>query len=60
MGFLQSKGKVNKGIKETIINEPEKFISFNNGLSVTVEDIELEKRIVTKTFRISKLIGLQL
>ncbi|MDB2371090.1 AIPR family protein [Alphaproteobacteria bacterium] len=59
--FLQSKGKVNKGIKETIANEPEKFISFNNGLSVTVEDIELERSDNDQNFfKISKLIGLQI
>ena len=59
--FLQSKGKVNKGIKETIANEPEKFISFNNGLSVTVENIILEKSDTDKNFfKISKLEGMQI
>lgn len=59
--FLQSKGKVNKGIKETIANEPEKFISFNNGLSVTVEQIELDNQGSDKNFfKISKLVGLQI
>ena len=59
--FLQSQGKVNKGIKKTISEEPEKFISFNNGLSVTVEDIELEKIGTDKSsFKISKLVGLQI
>lgn len=32
--FLQFRG-VNKGIKETIRNEPEKFIAYNNGLTIT-------------------------
>jgi hypothetical protein len=32
--FLQFKG-VNKGIKETIRKEPEKFIAYNNGLTIT-------------------------
>lgn len=32
--FLEFKG-VNKGIKETIKKEPEKFIAYNNGLTVT-------------------------
>lgn len=35
--FLQFKG-VNKGIKETIRNEPEKFIAYNNGLTITAID----------------------
>lgn len=32
--FLDFRG-VNKGIKETIKNEPEKFIAYNNGLTIT-------------------------
>lgn len=32
--FLQFKG-VNRGIKQTIKNEPEKFIAYNNGLTIT-------------------------
>ncbi|WP_316820829.1 AIPR family protein [Pedobacter gandavensis] len=32
--FLQFKG-VNKQLKETIIQEPEKFIAYNNGLTIT-------------------------
>ncbi|MGR5294717.1 AIPR family protein [Vibrio mediterranei] len=32
--FLQFKG-VNRGIKQTIKNEPDKFIAFNNGLTIT-------------------------
>ena len=59
--FLQSKGKVNKGIKDTISSEPEKFIAFNNGLSVTVEDIEFNNVKNGKDFfTISKLSGLQI
>ncbi len=32
--FLQFKG-VNKGIRETIRKEPEKFVAYNNGLTIT-------------------------
>ncbi|WP_300599992.1 AIPR family protein [Niabella sp.] len=35
--FLQFKG-VNKQIKDTIIKEPEKFIAYNNGLTITATD----------------------
>lgn len=38
--FLQDKVMVNKGIKNTIINEPSKFVSYNNGISIIVDDIE--------------------
>ena len=38
--FLQFRG-VNKGMKETIRNNPERFIAFNNGLTITGIDKEL-------------------
>ena len=38
--FLQFRGKVNKGIRNTIQNEPEMFFSYNNGLSATAEIVE--------------------
>jgi hypothetical protein len=41
--FLQAKGKVNKGIRDTIKNTPEMFLSYNNGLSITADSIELEE-----------------
>jgi hypothetical protein len=37
--FLQFKGKVNKGLRDTIIHEPHMFFSYNNGLSVTAEEV---------------------
>jgi hypothetical protein len=41
--FLQFRG-VNKGIRETIRKEPEKFVAYNNGLTITATsgDISLE------------------
>lgn len=40
--FLQARGKVNKGLRNTIINQPEKFFAYNNGLTTTAEAIETE------------------
>jgi hypothetical protein len=40
--FLQLKGKVNQGIRSTIIEEPQMFLAFNNGLSVTASGLEVE------------------
>lgn len=40
--FLQMKGKVNKGIRETIRNEPYMFLAYNNGISTTAEEITIE------------------
>ena len=41
--FLQVRGKVNKGIRDTIRNEPHMFFSYNNGLSATADSIEIDK-----------------
>jgi len=37
--FLQARGKVNKGIRQTILNEPERFLAYNNGISATAESV---------------------
>jgi len=39
--FLQFRGGVNKGIRNTLKNEPEMFFAYNNGLTVTAEKIEV-------------------
>lgn len=41
--FLQTKGKVNKGIRNTILNNPNMFFAYNNGIAATAESIELEE-----------------
>ena len=42
--FLQQKNKVNRGIKDTIINEPEMFLAYNNGITVTANEIETSRK----------------
>ena len=39
--FLQAKGKVNKGIRKTILKEPHRFLAYNNGISATAESVKL-------------------
>lgn len=39
--FLQVKGAVNKGIRDTLRDEPEMFLAYNNGISVTAESVEI-------------------
>lgn len=39
--FLQSRGKVNRGIQETIKNEPRSFLAYNNGVSMTASEISV-------------------
>jgi len=41
--FLDFRG-VNKGIKETIRKEPEKFIAYNNGLTITATNVSISER----------------
>lgn len=41
--FLQFTGKINKGIRETIKNEPQMFLAFNNGIAATADHIELDE-----------------
>tara|TARA_Y100000589_G_scaffold329548_1_gene376458 strand:- start:12 stop:2090 length:2079 start_codon:yes stop_codon:yes gene_type:complete len=38
--FLQAKGKVNKGIRETLDKEPNMFFGYNNGITATASEIE--------------------
>jgi len=38
--FLQARGKVNKGIRTTILNEPEMFFAYNNGITATAQEVE--------------------
>ena len=41
--FLQARGKVNKGIRTTILNEPEMFFAYNNGITATARGIEVKE-----------------
>ena len=38
--FLQARGKVNQGIRNTIQNNPEMFFAYNNGITATAESVE--------------------
>ena len=42
--FLQARSKVNKGIKNTLDNDPGHFFAFNNGITATAEGIQTEVR----------------
>lgn len=56
--FLSTKVAVNKMIRETIRNEPQRFFAFNNGISVTAMDVAIERNdmgtfiIAAKDFQI--------
>jgi hypothetical protein len=39
--FLQARGKVNQGIRKTLLEQPDRFLAYNNGISATAEDVRL-------------------
>ncbi|AIF47323.1 AIPR family protein [Dyella japonica] len=57
--FLGDSRKVNKGIRETLRNDPGMFFAFNNGLTVTVSDLELDRNSDGQT-EITTARGLQI
>lgn len=38
--FLQARAQVNKGIRATILNEPQMFFAYNNGITATAQEVE--------------------
>lgn len=42
-GFLSERGKVNRGIRSTIQNEPHMFFAYNNGLTATASRVDLNE-----------------
>ena len=41
--FLQARGKTNKGIRHTILNEPGMFFAYNNGITATAEQVSCDR-----------------
>lgn len=39
--FLSARGNVNRGLRETIVNDPDMFCAYNNGITVFAKEIEL-------------------
>jgi len=56
--FLQARGNVNKGIRATILNEPEMFFAYNNGITATAQ--EVETRQTAEGLQIIRLKDLQI
>ena len=40
--FLQSRGKVNSGMRKTIASQPERFFCYNNGITATAESVNID------------------
>lgn len=57
--FLQVRGEINKGIRTTILEEPDRFFAYNNGLTATASEIDLEQSN-EGALRIRRLVDLQI
>lgn len=53
--FLQARGKVNKGIRSTILENPHRFFAYNNGITATAELIEFKNENGLKISRVRNL-----
>lgn len=40
--FLQAKGKINKGLQQTLRDEPNRFLAYNNGLCCTAAEVAIQ------------------
>ncbi|SCG67775.1 AIPR family protein [Micromonospora coxensis] len=38
--FLQTKGGVNRGIRDTLLHNPDRFLAYNNGITATASTVE--------------------
>jgi len=56
--FLQFRGNVNKGIRTTILNDPDMFFAYNNGITATAEDVEVRR--TPDGFALDKIVNLQI
>jgi hypothetical protein len=56
--FLQARGKVNQGIRATILNEPHMFFAYNNGITATAQDVET--RMTDAGLQITRIKDLQI
>jgi hypothetical protein len=58
--FLQFTGKINNGIRNTILKEQNMFLAYNNGITATADKIELGESDNGKGFFISKVQNFQI
>lgn len=53
--FLSARGKVNQGIRRTILNQPDRFFAFNNGITATATHVDINAQ-----GQISRILDLQI
>ena len=52
--FLQATGIINQGIKKTLSDEPEMFMTYNNGISTTAKSIVIDEEKSDEDFVVIK------
>jgi hypothetical protein len=57
--FLQAKVATNKGIRETIREEPIRFFAYNNGITATASSVEIDQK-PGRMCRITRITDLQI
>ena len=58
--FLQTRASVNKGIRDTLLNAPSRFLAYNNGVTATASDVDFETDESGKPVAIRSMTGLQI
>lgn len=58
--FLQTRGAVNKGIRDTLLNAPGRFLAYNNGVTATASDVDFETDEAGRPVAIRSMTGLQI
>jgi hypothetical protein len=43
--FLQATGKINRGIRDSLLHAPEMFMAYNNGISTIADEIEIDENV---------------
>ncbi|MFI0826699.1 AIPR family protein [Streptomyces roseolus] len=58
--FLQTRGAVNRGIRDTLLHAPGRFLAYNNGVTATASHVEFVRNIQGDPVAIKSLTGLQI
>ncbi|MFD5887731.1 AIPR family protein [Streptomyces sp. NPDC060334] len=57
--FLQARGSVNRGIRETLLNAPGRFLAYNNGITATASQVDFVRGPDGAPTGIAQVHGLQ-
>ncbi|NED87578.1 abortive phage resistance protein [Streptomyces sp. SID11233] len=58
--FLQTRGSVNRGIRETLLHAPGRFLAYNNGITATASQVDFVRGPDGMPTHISGVHGLQI